>query len=416
MSTAVSAAQRPLKLFLVAGEHSGDALGARLIAALDRRWGGRISYAGVGGPLMERAGFASLFAMSEVAVMGPVAIVLALRRLAARVHETVDAAIAADPDAVVIIDSPEFTHRVAVRIRKRRPDLPIVNYVSPSVWAWRPGRAKTMRAYVDHVLALLPFEPAAHRELGGPPCTYVGHPLIERIAEIRDVDPAPLRQRLRLSPHRPVLVVLPGSRQSEAGRLMDPFGGAMELLLKQDRLPQVIIPVVSSTRALVERKLRRWPLIPHVIEGETDRLRAFKLAHAALTASGTVTLELGLAGTPMVVGYKVEPLAAPFLRRMITAASIVLPNLVLGENAFPEFIQERCTPELLAGAVAELLADGPARTVQRAALAKLPAAFKLPAESASDAAAEIVLRYARCGVSPSAPSPQPRSNSPQTGT
>jgi lipid-A-disaccharide synthase len=384
-----------LKLFLVAGEHSGDALGARLMAALEKRSGDRVRFSGVGGPLMEQVGFSSLFPISEVAVMGPVTIVLALRKLAARVHETVEAAIAADPDAVVIIDSPEFTHRVAMRIRKRRPELPIVDYVSPSVWAWRPGRAKAMRAYVDHVLALLPFEPAAHRELGGPPCTYVGHPLIERLDEFSKIDPAPLAERLRLSRHRPVLVVLPGSRRSEAGRLMDPFGGALELLLRQDRLPQVIVPVVSSTRALVKQKLRRWPLIPHVIDGETDRLRAFKLADAALTASGTVTLELGLVGTPMVVAYRVEPLAAPFLRRMITARSIVLPNLVLGENVIPEFIQERCTPELLAGAVSELLVDGPARAAQRKALAHLPAAFKLSADSASDAAAEIVLRYAK---------------------
>lgn len=384
-----------LKLFLVAGEHSGDALGARLMAALGKRCGEAISYAGVGGPLMERAGLASLFPVSEVAVMGPVAIALALRRLAARVHEAVDAAVAANPDAVVIIDSPEFTHRVAMRIRKRRPDLPIVDYVSPSVWAWRPGRAKAMRAYIDHVLALLPFEPAAHRDLGGPPCTYVGHPLIERLDEFRRVDPAPLAARLRLSPHRPVLVVLPGSRRSEAGRLMDPFGRALEVLLKQDRLPQVVIPVMSSTRALVEQKLRHWPLLPHVIESETDRLRAFKLANAALTASGTVTLELGLLGTPMVVAYKVEPLAAPFLRRMITARSIVLPNLVLGENVFPEFIQEKCTPEALARAVGDLLRAGPAREAQRKGLARIPAALAMPAASASDAAAEIVLRYAK---------------------
>jgi lipid-A-disaccharide synthase len=384
-----------LRLFLVAGEHSGDALGARLMAAIEKHLGGRVQFSGVGGPLMERGGFSSLFPISEVAVMGPVAIALAIRRLAARVRETVDAAVAANPDAVVIIDSPEFTHRVATRIRKRRPDLPIVDYVSPSVWAWRPGRAKVMRAYVDHVLALLPFEPAAHRELGGPPCTYVGHPLIERLNEFRKIDPAPLAERLRLSPHRPVLVVLPGSRRSEVGRLMAPFGGALEHLLRQDRLPQVIVPVVSSTRAAVEQELRHWPLVPHMVEGEADRLRAFKLATAALTASGTVTLELGLVGTPMVVAYKVEPLAAPFLRRMITARSIVLPNLVLGENVFPEFIQERCTPGLLAGAVADLLKPGPMREAQRKGLARLPAALALPATSASDAAAEIVLRYAR---------------------
>jgi lipid-A-disaccharide synthase len=386
---------RDLDLFLVAGEHSGDALGARLMAALERRCGARVHFNGVGGPLMEQKGLRSLFPMSDVAVMGPVAIVLALRRLTARVHQTVDAAVAANPDAVVIIDSPEFTHRVASRIRKKRPDLPIVDYVSPSVWAWRPGRAKTMRAYVDHIMALLPFEPAAHRDLGGPRCTYVGHPLIERITDFQSIDPAPLAARLRLSPHRPVLVVLPGSRRSEVGLLMDPFGGAMEVLLKQDRLPQVIVPVVPSVRHLVEEKLKRWPLIPHIVEGEADRLRAFKLATAALTASGTVTLELALAGTPMVVAYKVERLAAPFLRRLITASSIVLPNLVLGENVFPELIQEDCTPQNLAAAVAKVMRDGPARRAQLDALARLPAAFTLPAESASEAAAEIVLAHAR---------------------
>jgi lipid-A-disaccharide synthase len=192
-----------------------------------------------------------------------------------------------------------------------------------------------------------------------------------------------------------VLIVLPGSRRSEVGRLMEPFGGALERLLKQDRLPQVILPVVPSLRALIEEKLQRWPLVPHVIESEADRLRAFKLARAALTASGTVTLELGLMGTPMVVAYKVKPLAAPFLRRMITARSIVLPNLVLGENVFPEFIQEQCTPALLAAAVGDLLRPGPVREAQRKGLARIPAALAVPGTSASDTAAEIILRHAK---------------------
>jgi len=386
--------QRDLNVFLVAGEHSGDALGARLMSAIRRHCSDRVRFEGVGGPRMEKAGMDSLFPMSEVAVMGPVAILLALRRLASRVHQTVDAAAADKPDVIVIIDSPEFTHRVAQRIRPRLPDVPIINYVSPSVWAWRPRRAPAMRAYVDHVLALLPFEPDVHRALGGPPCTYVGHPLIERSSEFESIDPAPLAKRLKLSPHRPVLVVLPGSRRSEIARLMEPFRGAIELLLKQDRLPQVIVPVLSSTRAAVEEGLGRWPIIPHVVEGEADRLSAFKLARVALAASGTVTLELALLGTPMVVAYKVERLAAPFLRRMITAHSIVLPNLVLGQNVFPEFIQEQCTPDRLAAALLEVMADGPARQAQLDALARLPDAFRLPAESASDAAAQVVLRYA----------------------
>jgi lipid-A-disaccharide synthase len=395
-----AAVRRSLRLFLVAGEPSGDALGARLMEAIAESHPD-VRFSGVGGPLMEARGLRSLFPLSDVAVMGPLAIAAGLPRLWARVRQTVEAAIAAEPDAVVIIDSPELTHPIARRIRLRRPGVAIIGYVSPSVWAWRSGRAPRMRAYIDHVMALLPFEPAAHERLGGPPCTYVGHPLIERQAEMSAIDPSPLAERLRLSPHRPVLLVLPGSRRSEVGRLMGPIGGAMELLVKRQRLPQVIVATLASMRPLVEHHLARWPLVPHIIEDARDRLAAFKLARAALAASGTVTLELALAGTPMIVVYRVEPLAAPFLRRMIKAPSIVLGNLVLGENVFPEFIQERCTPALLAEAVCELMQEGPARERQLTALAKIPRRLALASGTPSEAAARIVLRYARADASAS---------------
>jgi lipid-A-disaccharide synthase len=384
----------PVHVFLVAGEHSGDVLGARLMDAINESRPGGVHFSGVGGPLMEARGFRSLFPITDVAVMGPVAIAAALPRLLARIRTTARAALAAKPDVVVIIDSPEFTHPIAKRIKAQRPDQPVIDYVSPSVWAWRPGRAPRMRAYIDHVLALLPFEPATHERLGGPPCTYVGHPLVERQAEMAASDPAPLAQRLKLSPNRPVLLVLPGSRRSEIGRLMGPFGATMQLLLQQEKLPQVIVATLPAVRPMVEAGLRTWPLIPHIVDDDTDKLRAFKLARAALTASGTVTLELALAGTPMVVAYLVEPLSAPFLRRMIKAPSIVLPNLVLGENMFPEFIQERCTPLALAQAISELMQDGLARAAQLSALAALPSRITLPARSPSEAAAEIVLSYA----------------------
>jgi lipid-A-disaccharide synthase len=384
---------RPLRLFLVAGEPSGDTLGAKLMAALSSRQPG-IDFRGVGGPLMEREGLASLFSIADIAVMGAIAIAKALPHLLRRVRQTVEAALEFDPDAVVIIDSPEFTHPIAQRIRKRRPNLPILDYVSPSVWAWRPGRARHMRGFVDHVMALLPFEPEAHRRLGGPPCTYVGHPLIEQMERMRSMDPAPLVARLGLSPHRPVLVVLPGSRRSEVELLMEPFGGAMEVLLRRGRLPQVVIPCVPAMRSVVEKHLRRWPLIPDVVESENDKLRAFRLARAALTASGTVTLELALMGTPMVVAYRVDWLVAPFLRRMITAPSIVLPNLILGRNVFPEFIQEKCTPALLADAVLEAMQYSPARAVQCTALSEIAPHLKLQAGTPSEAAADVVLQYA----------------------
>ena len=185
-----------LKIFVVAGEHSGDALGAKLIAALKAAHAGPIQFSGVGGEEMAHEGFVSLFPIEDVAVMGPMSILPRLPRIVRRVYQTVDAALAAAPDAVVIIDSPEFTHPIAKRIRKRAPHIPIIDYVSPSVWAWRPGRAKRMRRYIDHVLALLPFEPDAHARLGGPPCTYVGHPLIEKLDEIQNADAAALALRL----------------------------------------------------------------------------------------------------------------------------------------------------------------------------------------------------------------------------
>ncbi|MCC7251253.1 lipid-A-disaccharide synthase [Hyphomicrobium sp.] len=384
-----------VRLFLVAGEHSGDALGAKLIAALRRRLGSRLRLAGVGGAGMEaQDGFVSDFPMSEIAVMGPLSILRHLPRIVRRVYATVDRAIAFDPHAVVIIDSPEFTHPIAKRIRKRRPDIPIIDYVSPSVWAWRPGRARKMHPYVDHILGILPFEPEAHVRLGGPPCSYVGHALAERLGWLNALDPEPLRTRLGLDPARPVVVVLPGSRSSEVGRLMEPFGDTLRVLVERRMEPEVVVPCVSHVRALIERGRRTWPLPAHIVEGEEDKFRAFKLARAALAASGTVTLELAMAGTPMVVAYRVDPLAAPFLRRMIKAPTTVLANLVLGENAFPEFHQEKSTPESLANALQPLLTDTPERRAQCAALARVPDLMHFEGGSPSEAAADIVLDYA----------------------
>jgi lipid-A-disaccharide synthase len=390
-----SAPRPDVRLFIVAGEHSGDALGAKLMAALNAKHPGTIRYLGVGGPGMAREGLASLFPLDDVAVMGPVAILPRLPRLLNRVSAAVAAALEAEPDAVVIIDSPEFTHPIARRIRRKRPDIPIINYVSPSVWAWRPGRARKMRAYVDHVLAHWPFEPAAHQRLGGPPCTFIGHALIERHAWIAALDPAPLAERLGLVRDRPVLVILPGSRSSEVARLMQPFGEAIARLLAGGEI-ELLMPMVPSVQRIVDRHLHAWPKRPHLIEGEEDKFRAFKLAQAALAASGTVTLELALTGTPMVVAYKVDALIAPVLRRLIVAPSIVLANLVLGENAFPEFAQEKCTGANLASALAPLLQESEARSRQLAALRRIPPALHVD-KPPSEAAADIVLHYASCG-------------------
>ena len=303
----------------------------------------------------------------------------------------------AEPDAVVIIDSPEFTHPIAKRIRRRTPPIPIIDYVSPSVWAWRPGRARRMRPYVDHVLALWPFEPEAHRRLGGPPCSFVGHPLIERHPAIVALDAAPLARASWF-----------GGRRACAGHTAgQPHnrGFAAHAAVRRNAVPPAAgraqvrgRPARRQLGATADRgALAAWPLQPHLVEGEDDKFRAFKLARAALAASGTVTLELALAGTPMVVAYKVGAVAAPFLRRLIKAPSAVLPNLVLGRNVVPEFHQQDCTPARLAKAVGDLLDDGPVRARQLEALARIPAALQVEDSSPSEAAARIVIDYAENG-------------------
>jgi len=382
-----------LRLYLVAGEHSGDALGARLMDALKAASPRPVRFDGVGGAHMEAEGLRSLFPISDVAVMGPLAILGALPRLVRRVGAAAQAGIAMRPDAVVIIDSPEFTHPVARRIRKALPEVPIIDYVSPSVWAWRPKRASRMRAYVDHVMALLPFEPEVHARLGGPRCTYVGHPLIEKLSAMRSADADGLRAELRLDPSRKVVVVLPGSRRSEVGRLLQPFGEALALAARRVGPLELVIPAVESVRELIRERVAAWPVAAHVVAGEDAKLAAFRLADAALAASGTVTLELALAGTPMIVGYRVDALAAR-LQFLVKTPHFALSNLVLGERAFPELMQDDCTPPNLAEALARLLSDAKTMAAQRRALARVPELMQLGHGAPSEAAARIVLEHA----------------------
>lgn len=385
---------RALRIFLVAGEHSGDALGAKLIAALKQRHSGPISYAGVGGEEMAAHGFASLFPIEDVAVMGPLSILPRLPRIVARVYRTVNAAVLFRPDVVVIIDSPEFTHPIAKRIRKRMPEIPIVDYVSPSVWAWRPGRAKRMRPYVDHILALLPFEPAAHARLGGPACTYVGHPLIERLDEFENADASALAQRLGLTRDRPILLVLPGSRTSEVSHLIDVFGEAVTRVSETAGPIDVVIPAVRHLRDLIAQKTSGWTTKPLLVDaGSADKYAAMRLATAALAASGTVTLELALANTPSVVAYKVDRLMVN-LRFLLKVSSVVLANLVLEKNVYPEVLQEDCTAENLANELLPLLTDTPRRRAQLEGLAATPEKLRLAASSPSVAAADVVLSMA----------------------
>lgn len=380
-----------LTVAIVAGEESGDQLGGKLIEALRQRADVRL--VGIGGDSMARHGLVSAFPLTDIAVMGFNAVIARLPTLIRRVHQAVDAVVAARPDILVIIDSPDFTHAVAKRVRKRMPHLPIVDYVSPSVWAWRPGRARKMRAYVDHVLALLPFEPAAHQRLGGPPCTYVGHPLIERLAEFR---PAP-GERATFGEGRLNMLVLPGSRRSEVGRLMEPFGAALgELDAVRAGQVDLVLPAVEHLAKDIGEMSANWPVRPTIVTGEVAKLAAFRQAHVALAASGTVTLELALSGVPMLVAYKVSKLEEQ-IRHFLTVDTVVLPNLILGRKAFPERLQWDCTPEKLAQALGRLMTDSAERRAQIAAFKELDAAMSIGAQTPSGVSADIVLDLARRG-------------------
>ncbi|GJD30776.1 Lipid-A-disaccharide synthase [Methylobacterium adhaesivum] len=378
----------PRTIWLVAGEDSGDQLGAKLMRGLVALSDRPIRFGGVGGEAMAAEGFASLFPIDDVAVMGYLPVAARLRTLLRRIRQTVRDVVESRPDVLVIIDSPGFTHAVASRVRKRMPDLPIVDYVSPSVWAWRPWRAARMRPFIDHVLALLPFEPEAHRRLGGPTCTYVGHPLIERLQELRP-DPSEARAR-DASP--PTLVILPGSRRSEIERLMPVFGATLGRLTRQVGPIEAVLPAVTRHRALIERLALGWDAPVRLVHGEAAKHAAFRRARAALAASGTVTLELALAGVPMVVAYKVSRIEEAVARRLIQVPTIVLPNLILARNAMPEFIQADCTAPRLVEALAPLLSGGPARDAQVEALSRIDDLMRLPCgDEPSRSAARIVL-------------------------
>ena len=335
----------PLKLAVVAGEVSGDLLGGDLVAALKRRYDGPVELIGVGGEALEAQGLRSLFDYSELSIMGFIQVIKRLPKLLARIRQTAEAIIAAKPDIVLIIDSPDFTHRVAKRVRKALPGLPIVNYVCPSVWAWKEYRAQKMLAYVDHVLAVLPFEPEAMQRLGGPATTYVGHRLTV------DADLLETRRQRALRANavdaQMTVLLLPGSRASEIRQLLPVFERATEELSRRNNNVRYLLPTVTRQEALVRSLVENWRVKPDILVGQNAKWKAFAQADAAMAASGTVILELGLAGVPVVSTYKTEWLAR-FVMSRIKVWTAALPNLIADYAVVPELINDVLRPGLLA--------------------------------------------------------------------
>ena len=357
----------PPHFFVIAGEPSGDRLGAALMVGLKTLAPG-CTFAGIGGPAMQAEGLASLFPMQELSIMGIAEVLPKYRALKRRIKQSAEAALAANPAALITIDSPDFCLRVARLVKAARPDTKTIHYVAPSVWAWRPGRAAKMARVIDHVLALLPFEPP-YMTAAGMTCDFVGHPVTaEPIATAAEAQA--FRQTHGIAADAPLIVTLPGSRRGEISRLIPPFGATLRLIADQHPDLRVILPTLVHLKDTVTRLTQDWPGQPVVLTAPDlpTRTAAFAAADAALAASGTVSLELAAQGCPMVIAYDMAPLTLWLMRRMARIDSVTLVNLVSETRSVPEFIGADCRPEKIAPALLALLAHGPG--AQTAAMAE----------------------------------------------
>ena len=335
-----------LRVFLIAGEPSGDRLGAALMAGL-RALRPDVVFSGVGGALMQAQGLHSLFAMEELSVMGIAEVLPKYRQLKRRIAQTAEAALAASPSVMISIDSPDFCLRVAKRVKAQRPDLPTVHYVAPSVWAWRPKRAGKMARVIDHVLALLPFEPPLMRA-AGMSCDFVGHPVVAETL-------ATPEERALLAGEGPLILALPGSRRGEVTRLAPVIGAVLAQIKAIYPAARVALPTVRGVADLVTDLSRDWPIVPQIIQDPVLKRAAFAAADVAIAASGTVSLELAANGCPMVIAYDMHPLTLWLMRRAALIDTVTLVNLVSETRVVPEFIGPNCRADLIAPAVLALL-------------------------------------------------------------
>jgi lipid-A-disaccharide synthase len=384
--------EAPLNLMLICGEPSGDQLGAQLMAGLKELAGDAVKITGVGGPAMAAQGLQSLFPLDATAVMGLREVVPRIPEILRRVRIASEFALATRPDAVVCIDSPDFTHRIAQRLHRLGASIPTVNYVAPQVWASRQYRARKMTRFFDLVLTLLPFE-TPFFEARGLQAYFVGHPVVERGTRISGG--VALRERLGISAGVWLLAILPGSRMSEVRLLLPIFRDAVAAV--SAKIPDLVcvLPAVPHLAGVIRELAQGWPSPLHIVENEADKFAAFHTADAALAASGTVTTELALAGVPMVVAYRLGWLTYLLVRPIVRVPHITLVNLLLKREAVPEFIQNRCRADLLADAVLHLLQNADARQQQKRDLREAVHLLGVDDERPSLRAARALLDFVR---------------------
>ncbi|RVA48052.1 lipid-A-disaccharide synthase [Mesorhizobium sp. M7A.F.Ca.US.001.01.1.1] len=386
-------ADRALKIAIVAGEESGDLLGADIVRSLKQAAGREVQLVGLGGRHLQTLGLVSPFDAGEIALMGFSAVLRDLPRLMRRISQLAKTVADEKPDCLVTIDSPDFSLRVAKKVRAANPSIPIIHYVCPSVWAWRPGRAVAMKPYVDHILCILPFEVKELERLGGPPGTYVGHRLTHDAGLLAAAKAQELPRDL--SPDRvKTLLVLPGSRRSEVRRLLDPFGETVSILRARGHRLRLLLPTVPHVADLVKSSVNRWDEKPEIIVEPQRKWQAFGKADAALIASGTVSLELALAGAPMISCYRLDPVARILAPYLVSVWSALLPNLISDRALIPEFYDGYIKPNNLARQLEALFADSGMRAWQKDGFAEIRRRMATGRPS-GEIAAQVVMRYVK---------------------
>jgi len=376
-------------IFLIAGEPSGDLLGARLMAALRRMGPPDLRFVGIGGERMVAEGLELFFPQKELAHFGLFELLAHVPHLLGRIKQTIDEVKRVRPAALVTIDAPDFSFRVAKKLKGQ--GIPLIHYVAPTVWAWRPKRAKKIAGFLDHLLTLLPFEPPYFTKVGLA-STFVGHAIIE--SPIAEADAARYRTQHGLAADTPLLTVLLGSRRSEVTRLEPIFAATLALL--KARHPDLVcaVPTVPQVAGLVQEAAKHWPVRTIITQTDAEKYDAFKASRAALACSGTVALELALARLPAIIAYRMSALTVMLYRRLIKVRFANLVNIMHDAMVVPEFLQENCVPEKLAGACDLLLTDEAARAAQIDELEQVAHWLGADHVPPSERAAAVVLQVA----------------------
>ena len=381
-------AEQPLKVYLIAGEPSGDLLGSRLMRALRRKTAGNVAFFGLGGDTMEAEGLKPLFDISDLAIMGLIEVIPSIPKVLRHIKETIADILRVQPDIVITIDSWSFSSRVHQKLRKLKAGIPQLHYVAPQVWAWKKKRAKTMYKYIDALMTLLPQEPKYftpyHLET-----VFVGHPVIE--SEVLQADGNEFRRQYQIPDDKKIITLLPGSRHNEVGRLLPVFADAARQLLAQNPNFYFVIPTVRTVASHVKAEAAKLNLPLLVVESQQDRYNAFRASSAAIAASGTVALELAICHIPHIIGYKVSPLTAFIADKFLKIQFVNLSNIMLGREVVPELLQEQCIAGNIVRYINELLSHGELYHRQMDGFDKVKALLSNGEQTPSDNAADFVL-------------------------